>query len=193
MFTFSLRESQDGCTVGAFCINMRFSISEFISTELKESAEFIIFTSTLLDITREHTEKDNEDKDHGEREIRKAHPQRSRIYKKRKDGKHDNLCGIDSKKHFIQRIRAVAAVHKPIHFIFKFTHLYLFLSGLLCFGTTVPNFYYSVLRASTGSFLEAFFAGIRPAIIVSPMLTATSTNAATRGSVALIFSNPVSP
>jgi hypothetical protein len=52
--------------------------------------------------------------------------------------------------------------------------------------------YYSVLSATTGSFLDAFFAGIRPAKIVRSILIMTSIIAPTQGRTALMLEKPES-
>ena len=57
---------------------------------------------------------------------------------------------------------------------------------LLLFFDPVTKKHYSVLNASTGSFLLAIFAGINPAIIVKNILINTSINPATGSNVALI-------
>ena len=57
MLAFGFWQSQDGFAVRTFFIDMRFSITEFIAAKLKETAESVVFTSALSDITREHTEK----------------------------------------------------------------------------------------------------------------------------------------
>ncbi len=48
MLAFSFRESQDCFTMGAFSVNVSFSVAELITAELKESAEFLIFASAFL-------------------------------------------------------------------------------------------------------------------------------------------------
>jgi len=62
MFAFCFREAEDRFTVGAFFIDVCFSVAELITAELKESAELIVFASALLYISREHTEEYNVDK-----------------------------------------------------------------------------------------------------------------------------------
>lgn len=74
MFAFCFRQSEDCLAVRAFFIDVSFSVSEFIFTELKESAEFLVFSSALLYIPREHAEEHNVDKYSRDGEIEEAEP-----------------------------------------------------------------------------------------------------------------------
>ena len=56
MLSLSLRQSEDCFAGGALAIDVCLSVSEFISSENKESAEFFVLLPSLCDIPRKHTE-----------------------------------------------------------------------------------------------------------------------------------------
>ena len=52
MLAFSLWQSEDCFAAWAFAVDVSFSVTEFISSELKEIAEFFIFRASFGDISR---------------------------------------------------------------------------------------------------------------------------------------------
>ena len=54
-------QTKHGTAGGAFIIDMCFPISEFVEAKSEEAAEFLVFSTSLLNVTGEHTEKNNHD------------------------------------------------------------------------------------------------------------------------------------
>ena len=51
MLALSLGESENRLAGLAFTVDVSFTVTEFVFTKLKESAEFIIFTAARVDVT----------------------------------------------------------------------------------------------------------------------------------------------
>ena len=72
MLALCARKAKHRLTSGAFIINVSFSVSEFISAELEEAAEFLIFSPSFFDVSGEHSSEDGEDKGDSDEDIYKA-------------------------------------------------------------------------------------------------------------------------
>ena len=51
MLTFCFGEAKNGFTGFTFTVDVSFSVTEFIFSELKKSAEFIVFTASRVDVS----------------------------------------------------------------------------------------------------------------------------------------------
>ena len=120
MLSLGARKAKHRLASWAFIINVSFSVSEFISAELEEAAEFLVFSTSFFDISGEHSSEDSKDEGDGNENIREA--VYGGVYPKREYGVQHSPADIHSQKHLIQGIRAVSPVHHSIKGIFKFSH-----------------------------------------------------------------------
>ena len=75
MLSLSLGQSEDCLTGGALAIDVCLSVSEFISSEDKEAAEFFVLLPSLCDIPRKHTEHHEVHQGKRHRHKRKVYPE----------------------------------------------------------------------------------------------------------------------
>ena len=121
----SLWQAKDGATPGAFFIDMSFTVAEAVTAQSEKSAEFFVFTTARLDISRERTRKDRDHQSNRQHEIEKRHE--DAIHEQRNNGMHDHKPNVNKKQCFIEGVRAVSAVEKAIKGIFQFSHFGKFL------------------------------------------------------------------
>jgi hypothetical protein len=57
MLALCLWQTQHRTAIAAFAIYVGLAITEFISSELKESAEFFVFAAASRDVAREHSKE----------------------------------------------------------------------------------------------------------------------------------------
>jgi len=62
---FSLWQAKDGATLGAFFIDVCFTVAKLIATQAEKSAEFLVFETARVDLAREHTRKHGDDQSDG--------------------------------------------------------------------------------------------------------------------------------
>ena len=78
MLSLCPRETEHRLAPWTFIIYVGLAVSEFISAELKESAEFLVFAPSFFDISGEHSSEYGEDKSYCDEDISKA--EYSRVY-----------------------------------------------------------------------------------------------------------------
>ena len=196
MAAFGFRETKDGAAVGAFTVDVGFTVTELISTEAEEAEEGIVFVAAFLDIPRELSEEDHEDEGGGDEEVGEEENRRSQVIfdEEGGDGIGDHHPDVDPKEKLPQAVGSVSSVHKAIESICKFSHSNKG-ADFLVWDTARRSakaflINYSERNASTGSFLDATFAGIKPAMKVKNILMATKTKAAIQGRTALMLVMP---
>ena len=67
-----LWQSENCVATRALPVNVSFSVAKFISSETEEAAEFVVFTLSFGNISREHSPKDNNYQRGGRNEINKV-------------------------------------------------------------------------------------------------------------------------
>ena len=99
---------------------MGLSILEFVFSQLKKSAKFLVFLTSLGNIPREHTVKHRYKQRNRYEPHDKVKPHlRDKKRKHRVNEEKHNVCY----HHAIPKlIHAVSAVHKAVQLVFKFSH-----------------------------------------------------------------------
>lgn len=121
MLPFCLWKAKDYLARRTFSVYVSLPVSSFVFHELEISHEPFIFPSSLLYITRHHSEENDENK--CPREYYKYKGEICHvIHKQSKNHLQKHKPYVAPEQHTVKGIRAVSAVHKSIKSSFYFPH-----------------------------------------------------------------------
>ena len=97
VFSLCLGEAKNRPTVGAFSVDVGFSVTKPIADQLEKAAERFVFPTALGNVAGEHTEKDDKDQRGRDHHVDDGH-NGARACGRRRNEKGDNRIQDDDGK-----------------------------------------------------------------------------------------------